>query len=545
VSPPDPSAADGRPRACFVVLDGWGLRAPAWDNAVTRANAPTWRHLWEEGDYPRSTLTTHGTAVGLPARQMGNSEVGHLNLGAGRVVRQSLQRIAHAIETGEFARNDVFLTLIRAVKERGATLHLMGLVGPGGVHAVDEHLLALCDLAQREEAPSVRMHLFLDGRDTPPQSARDFLTELFGRAGLGEKCKVATLMGRYWAMDRDRRWERTEAAYRAIVQGEGEAVHDPVEAVAAAYEAGETDEFVKPRVMVGPDGEPVGRVRDGDGVIFFNFRSDRARQITRALADPAFSAFDRGPGHPRVELATMTQYDEAFPLPAAFPPQPMDGLLADVLEARGLKSFRTAETEKYPHVTFFFNGGVEEAPEGEARRMVPSPRVATYDLQPEMSAAEVTRGLVEAIRSREYDVLVCNYANPDMVGHTGVLEAAIRAVEAVDAGLAEVLAACRETETALLVTADHGNCEQMWDEESNGPHTAHTTNPVGIVLVEPEGRRTTEELVPGALCDVAPTLLGLIGVPQPAAMTGRDLRVLAGEVRERAERRGLAAAAGD
>jgi 2,3-bisphosphoglycerate-independent phosphoglycerate mutase len=545
VAPPDPSPAAGRPRACFVVLDGWGLREPAWDNAVTRAHAPTWRHLWEEGSYPRSTLTTHGPAVGLPAGQMGNSEVGHLNLGAGRVVRQSLQRIAHAIESGEFARNDVFLALARAVKERGATLHLMGLVGPGGVHAVDEHLLALCDLAQREEVPNVRLHLFLDGRDTPPQSARDFLTELFGRAGLGEKCRVATLMGRYWAMDRDQRWERTEAAYRAIVHGEGVAVHDAVEAVAAAYAAGETDEFVKPRVMVGAEGEPAGRVRDGDGVIFFNFRSDRARQITRALADPAFSAFDRGPAHPQIELATMTQYDEGFPLPAAFPPQPMDDILADVLEARGLKSFRTAETEKYPHVTFFFNGGVEEAPDGEARRLVPSPKVATYDLQPEMSAADVTRGLVEAIGSREYDLMVCNFANPDMVGHTGVLEAAIAAVEAVDAGLGEVLAACRDSETALLVTADHGNCEQMWDPVSNGPHTAHTTNPVGIVLVEPEGRRTTHALVSGALCDVAPTLLGLIGVPQPAAMTGRDLRVSDGGPRERAERRGLAAAAGD
>jgi 2,3-bisphosphoglycerate-independent phosphoglycerate mutase len=508
-----------------VILDGWGLREPVWDNAVAQANAPTWRHLWEEGGYPRATLTTHGPAVGLPPGQMGNSEVGHMNLGAGRVVMQSLQRISRAIETGEFHRNQAFLELIRAVKERGATLHLMGLVGPGGVHAVDAHLLALVELAERHGLPRTRVHVFLDGRDTPPASARDFLTELFGRAGGGGAVCVASLMGRYWAMDRDRRWDRVEKAYRAIVHGEGLAVHDPVEAVAAAYEQGETDEFVTPRVVVGDDGEPVGRLRDGDGVIFFNFRADRARQMTRALADPEFAGFDRGPAPPKVDVVTMTQYDEDFPLPAAFPPQPMDDKLADVLVSHGRTGFRTAETEKYPHVTYFFNGGVEDPPPGETRRLVDSPRVATYDLQPEMSAPEVTRGLVEAIRSRAYDVLVCNYANPDMVGHTGVLKAAVAAVEAVDRGLGEVLAACRETGTALIVTADHGNCEQMWDPETNGPHTAHTTNPVGIVLVEPEERRTAVGLRDGALCDVAPTILGLVGLPQPALMTGRDLRV--------------------
>ena len=523
---PDTPASAGRPRACLVILDGWGLREPADDNAVTRADAPTWRHLWEEGEYPRARLTTHGPAVGLPPGQMGNSEVGHMNLGAGRVVMQSLQRIAHAIESGDFARNEAFVGLMRAVKERGATLHLMGLVGPGGVHAVDDHLLALCDLAGREEVPAVRIHVFLDGRDTPPRSARDFLTELFGRQAGNGACRVATLMGRYWAMDRDKRWDRTEQAYRAIVYGEGIPVRNPVEAVQTAYDAGESDEFVKPRVLVDRDGEPVGRLRDGDGVIFFNFRADRARQMTRALADPEFDGFDRGPGAPKVDVVTMTQYDEELPLSAAFPPQPLDDKLCDVLAARGLTSFRTAETEKYPHVTYFFNGGVEEPPPGETRRLVPSPKVATYDLQPEMSAPDVTRGLVEAIRSKAYDVLVCNYANPDMVGHTGVLEAAIRAVETVDRGVGEVLQACRETGTTLIVTADHGNCEQMWDPETNGPHTAHTTNPVGIVLVEPEDRRTAAGLNDGALCDIAPTILGLIGVEQPEAMTGKDLRVL-------------------
>jgi 2,3-bisphosphoglycerate-independent phosphoglycerate mutase len=522
-----PSAGSGaadRPRVALVILDGWGLREPADDNAVTRAQAPTWRRLWEGGEHPRATLTTHGPAVGLPEGQMGNSEVGHMNLGAGRVVMQSLLRISRAIESGEFASIPAFGELIGEVKASGGTLHLMGLIGPGGVHAVDSHLLALCEMAGRHGLPRVRVHAFLDGRDTPPQSARDYLTELAGRANHGTACAIATVTGRYWAMDRDRRWDRTEKAYRAMVYGEGIPVTDPVAAVGEAYAAGETDEFVLPRVMVDAAGEPVGRIRDGDGVIFFNFRSDRARQMTRALADPEFAGFDRGPGHPRVRVVTMTQYDEEFPLPAAFPPQPMDNILAEVLEAHGLAGFRTAETEKYPHVTYFFNGGEEEAPAGEERRMVPSPRVATYDLQPEMSAPAVAQGLVEAIRSRRHDVLVCNFANPDMVGHTGVLEAAIRAVETVDACLDDVLRACRETDTTLIVTADHGNCEQMWDPTTNGPHTAHTTNPVGIVLVEPQGRRTAVRLEPGALCDVAPTILGLLGVPQPAEMTGRDLR---------------------
>lgn len=516
--------AEDAPRVALLILDGWGLREPTEDNAVTRADAPAWRHLWEEGDYARARLTTHGPAVGLPEGQMGNSEVGHMNLGAGRVVMQSLLRISRAIEAGEFHLNPAFQDLLLKVKERGATLHLLGLIGPGGVHAVDAHLLALCEMAQKHGIPRIRVHAFLDGRDTPPQSARDYLTELLGRANHGTACNVATVMGRYWSMDRDRRWDRTEKAYRAMVHGDGIPVTDPIRAVAEAYETGETDEFVQPRVVVDPNGEPVGTIRDGDGVIFFNFRSDRARQMTRALADPSFGGFDRGERHPRVDVVTMTRYDEDFPLPEAFPPQPMDNILCEVLAAHGKKGFRTAETEKYPHVTYFFNGGIEEPPAGEERRLVASPRVATYDLQPEMSSPDVTEGLIEAIRSRRYDLMVCNFANPDMVGHTGVLEAAIRAVESVDVGVAAALEACRESGTTLIVTADHGNCEQMWDPETGGPHTAHTTNPVGIVLVEPAGRRTAARLEDGALCDVAPTILGLLGIPQPAEMTGRDLR---------------------
>jgi 2,3-bisphosphoglycerate-independent phosphoglycerate mutase len=525
------SDTPSRRAAALVILDGWGLREPAADNAVSQAHTPAWDALWSSGAYPRARLTTHGPAVGLPEGQMGNSEVGHLNLGAGRVVMQSLQRIATAIESGELQRNEPLLAAMRAVRERGGTLHLMGLVGAGGVHASDTHLLALCEMAAREALPHVRVHAFLDGRDTPPRSGHGFLTELIGRTGTrrgdGEHhlgCQVSTLMGRYWAMDRDRRWERTERAYRALVYGDGIAVHDPARALTDAYAAGETDEFVEPRIVVDEAGVPVGRVRSGDAVVFFNFRADRVRQITRAFAEREFTHFDRGAGHPQVEIVTLTQYDEDFPLPAVFPPQSMANILSDVLAQHGRTSFRTAETEKYPHVTYFFNGGLEHAPAGEERRLVPSPRVPTYDQQPEMSASAVADGLVEAIRARRHDLYVCNFANPDMVGHTGVFEAAVRAVETTDGCLARVVEACRETGTALLVTADHGNCEQMWDPTTNGPHTAHTTNPVGIVLVEPDGRRTASALADGALCDVAPTLLGLLGLPQPTEMTGRDLR---------------------
>jgi 2,3-bisphosphoglycerate-independent phosphoglycerate mutase len=514
----------GSPRVALVILDGWGLREPADDNAVTLARTPNWDHLWTEGQFARARLVTHGPAVGLPEGQMGNSEVGHLNLGAGRVVLQSLQRITRAIESGEFMQNSAFLDLFRKVRTRGGTLHVMGLIGPGGVHAVDSHLLALCELAGRAGIPNIRIHAFLDGRDTPPQSARDFLIELSGRSNHRFGCRIATVIGRYFAMDRDRRWDRTQLAYDAIVHGEGEPIRDPIRAISEAYEGGETDEFVRPRVVVDEEGEPVGRVRDGDGVVFFNFRADRGRQLSRAIASSEFEEFDRRPNPPQVDVVTMTEYDADFPLTAAFPPQPMDNLLSDVLAEHGLSSFRTAETEKYPHVTYFLNGGREEPPAGEVRKLVPSPKVPTYDLQPEMSAPEVTEGFIEAIRSRRYSLLVCNYANPDMVGHTGVLEAAIRAVETVDQGLGGVIRACRETGTALLVTADHGNCEQMWDPVTNGPHTAHTTNPVGIVLVPPGDASTTRALADGALCDVAPTILGLLGIEQPNEMTGRDLR---------------------
>jgi 2,3-bisphosphoglycerate-independent phosphoglycerate mutase len=518
------SGSNQRARVVLLVLDGWGLREPSDDNAIAIAASPNWDRLWD-GRLPRARLTTHGVAVGLPEGQMGNSEVGHLNLGAGRVVAQALERISQAIESGEFFLNERLVEVMKQVRERGATLHLMGLIGPGGVHAVDSHLLALCEMASKHGVPALRVHAFLDGRDTPPRSARDYLTELVGRSSGGKGCRIATIMGRYWAMDRDRRWDRTERAFRAFVHGEGIPIRDPVAAVAEAYDSSETDEFIQPRVVVDEQGRPVGPIRDGDAVIFFNFRADRVRQISRALAERDFPHFDRGTGKPDIEVVTMTEYDEDFPLDVAFPPQNMENILADVLAANGLTSFRTAETEKYPHVTYFFNGGVEDPPKGEERKLVPSPRVATYDLQPEMSAPEVAEVLLEAIRSRRYDLLVCNFANPDMVGHTGVLDAAVRAVECVDEQLGRVVSACETTGTTLIVTADHGNCEQMWDPTTNGPHTAHTMNPVGIVLVEPFERRTAAGLRDGALCDVAPTILGLLGIRPPDDMTGRDLRI--------------------
>ncbi len=514
------------PGVLLVILDGWGLREPASDNAISQARTPTWDQLWSSGRYPRATLQTSGRAVGLPDGQMGNSEVGHLNLGAGRVVSQSILRISDAIRSGDFFRNDALQSAVRAVKERGSTLHLMGLLGPGGVHAVDDHLHALLDLAAREDAPRVRLHLFLDGRDTPPKSARGYLTGLLRRLGGDERVRIATLAGRYFGMDRDRRWERTRLAYQAVL-GRGAVSSDPVQALEQAYAAGETDEFVTPRVLVDRGGEPVGVMREGDVVIFFNFRADRARQLCRALAEDGFDNFATA-GRPRVELVTLTEYDSDFSFPVAFPALELRETLADALADHGLRGFRTAETEKYPHVTYFFNGGWEDPPAGEERRLVPSPKVATYDLQPEMSAPGVTDGLLEAVRSRRFSFLLCNYANPDMVGHTGVLEAAVRAVEAVDQCVGRVLAACRETGTTLLVSADHGNCEQMYDPETGGPHTAHTTNPVGILLVEPEDARTAGALEHGALCDVAPTVLGLLDVPQPTEMTGRDLRRLSG-----------------
>ena len=502
----------------LVVLDGWGYRAEREGNAIALAETPVWDRLWSKT--PRTLLNASGLAVGLPEGQMGNSEVGHLNLGAGRVVMQDLVRISKAIEEGDFFRNAELLAACRAARKSGGTLHLMGLIGDGGVHAVDTHLFALIDLAEREKVDRVAIHALLDGRDTLPKSALGFMRELLQRAR--GRATVASVGGRYHGMDRDKRWDRTERWYRAAVDGTGPRADDPEAVIREAYERGETDEFIQPATIHDGD-DPVAPIRDGDAVIFFNYRSDRMRQIVRALTMPGFDAFDVS-RRPRVHAVTMTSYDQTFDLPVAFPPQSMARIVAEVVSERGLTMFRTAETEKYAHVTYFFNGGIEPPFPGEERLLVPSQKVATYDLAPEMSAPGVTDVLCNAIESGTHDFTLCNYANGDMVGHSGSLPATIRAVETVDRCLARVLDAAERAGARMLITADHGNCELMIDPETGGPHTAHTTNPVPFLVLDPDGDRPLRQ--GGALCDVGPTILSMLGVEQPAEMTGVDLRTL-------------------
>ena len=504
----------------LIVLDGWGYRPETDGNAIALASTPTWDSIWARGS--RTLLEASGLRVGLPEGQMGNSEVGHLNLGAGRVVMQDLVRISSAIADGTFYTNPTLTAACRQVKSNGGTLHLLGLIGSGGVHAIDTHLCALLDLARREGVDRVAIHAFLDGRDTLPKSALGFMQELLDYIRqTGNPAKIASISGRYYAMDRDRRWDRTGLAYRAIVLGDGTPVTDPLDAIRKAYESGKTDEFMLP-VVVTENGKAVAPMRDGDAVICFNYRSDRMRQIVRALIDPAFDGFDISK-RPKVSVTTLTNYDKTFPVPVAFHPTSMDRILAEVLSARGLCMLKTAETEKYPHVTYFFNGGVEAPYPCEERVLVASPKVATYDLQPEMSAAGVTDALINGISSREHDFILCNYANADMVGHSGSIPATIKAVETVDQCLTRVLKAAESAGTRLIVTADHGNAEMMIDPETGGPHTAHTTNPVPFVVIDWEQE---QRLRPGgALCDVAPTILSMLGIEQPAEMTGVNLGV--------------------
>ncbi|MGQ0764345.1 MAG: 2,3-bisphosphoglycerate-independent phosphoglycerate mutase [Gemmatimonadota bacterium] len=500
----------------LVVLDGFGYRENGEGNAVDLASMPNWTGLWSRSS--RTLLDASGLAVGLPAGQMGNSEVGHLNLGAGRVVKQDLVRIGEAISDRSFHERPAFTRACDHVAESGGTLHLMGLLGDGGVHAHDEHLLALVDMAGWRGIAKVALHLLLDGRDTMPASARGYMSNLLSR--VGGRAIVASLGGRYFGMDRDRRWERVRLWYDASVRGVAPCASDPVGAITEAYDRGETDEFLTP-VCITVDGAPVAPMRDGDAVICFNFRSDRMRQIVRALTDPGFAGFPVT-GRPQVHLATMTSYDETFSFPVAFPPFSMARIVAELVSERGLTMFRTAETEKYPHVTYFFNGGIEAPFAGEVRDLVPSPRVATYDLQPEMAAVGVTDVLCTAIRSGSWDFTLCNFANADMVGHTGSLPAVIRALECVDDCLARIISAAGKTGARLLITADHGNCEQMIDPISGGPHTAHTTNPVPFVMLDWDGS-VNHLRQRGALCDVGPTILSLLGIEQPTEMDGRNL----------------------
>ncbi|MBI1967545.1 MAG: 2,3-bisphosphoglycerate-independent phosphoglycerate mutase [Gemmatimonadetes bacterium] len=504
----------------LIVLDGWGFRPGRDGNAIELGDTPAWHRLW--GKAPRTLLEASGLAVGLPEGQMGNSEVGHLNLGAGRVVPQDIVRISQAVASGEFFRLPALVELCDHVKRSGGTLHLIGLIGNGGVHALDTHLLGAIELGQLAELP-VAIHAWLDGRDTAPQSALGFMQELLQHLGNREggrgKGVVSTVVGRYYAMDRDKRWDRTKLAFDAMVRGIGPTAPDPLAAIRQAYQAGETDEFVKPRVIAGTP-----RIRTGDGVFCFNFRADRMRQIVRALVIEGFDGFDIS-DRPRVKVVTMTQYDETFPIPTVFGPMVLSKIVAEVLHEHGMTTFRTAETEKYAHVTYFFNGGFEVPYKGEERLLVPSQKVATYDLMPQMSALGVTDALCRAIEAGDHDFILCNYANGDMVGHSGVLRAAVKAVETVDQCLARVLKSAEKRNATLLVTADHGNCELMIDPLTGGPHTAHTTNPVPFLIV---GEDSPGPLRPGgSLCDVGPTILHLLGIEPPSEMTGRDLREVA------------------
>ncbi|MFN2572739.1 MAG: 2,3-bisphosphoglycerate-independent phosphoglycerate mutase [Gemmatimonadales bacterium] len=493
----------------LVVLDGWGFRPGRDGNAIELGNTPVWHRLWAQP--VRTLLEASGLAVGLPEGQIGNSEVGHLNLGAGRVVPQDLVRISQSIESGEFYCIPALVHLCEETRKAHGTLHVMGLIGTGGVHALDKHLLAALELGRRAGVP-VAIHAWLDGRDTPPKSGLGYMKEL-----LEKNAPVSTVIGRYYAMDRDKRWDRIKLAYDAMVNGVGVPVADPISAITQAYAAGETDEFVKPRVI---QGAPL--IRDGDGIFCFNYRADRMRQIVRALASPDFDGFDVT-GRPTVRLVTMTRYDGTLPFPAAYEPFVLSRIVAEVLSERGKTMFRTAETEKYAHVTYFFNGGYEPPYKGEERLLVPSQKVATYDLMPEMSAPGVTDVLCAAIARKQHDFILCNYANGDMVGHSGVLAATIEAVETVDRCLARVLATAEQAGVTVLITADHGNCELMIDPATGGPHTAHTTNPVPFVMVG-AGAGKHALRAGGSLRDVGPTILQLLGIEPPREMTGRDLR---------------------
>ncbi|HEY5884829.1 MAG TPA: 2,3-bisphosphoglycerate-independent phosphoglycerate mutase [Pyrinomonadaceae bacterium] len=512
--------ATKRPLA-LIIIDGWGYSARKDGNAIALAATPYYDELCEK--YPQTLLVASGERVGLPAGVMGNSEVGHLNIGAGRVIRMDVSRVDYDIAIGEFFRNEVLVTAMEAVKQRGA-LHLMGLLSDGKVHSSIEHLYALLKMARDRGVPRVLIHCFLDGRDTPPASAINYLKALQNKIqeiGIGE---IATVIGRYYAMDRDKRWERTQRAYEALVEGHGEPATDPIAAVQKSYERGVTDEFVEPIVIVNEDGSPIGTLKDGDSVIFFNFRPDRARQLTRAIAVPGFAEFDLSL-RPSTAFVCFTVYDRTFPLPIAFPPHDHKNVLAEVWDAARVRNYRLAETEKYAHVTYFFNGGVEREHECERRLLVPSPKIATYDLQPEMSAFNVTDKVLRAIDEGETDIFIVNFANPDMVGHTGKLDKTIEACQYVDTCLGWITKGIRQARGITLITADHGNAEQMIDPQSGGPHTAHTTNPVPFHLVD-EDSKGIKLREGGALEDVAPTILSLMGTSQPQEMTGVDLRNL-------------------
>jgi 2,3-bisphosphoglycerate-independent phosphoglycerate mutase len=502
----------------LMILDGWGINPHRENNAIAQARTPNMTRFC--ADYPCTDIGTSGMSVGLPDGQMGNSEVGHLNIGAGRIVYQDLTRISKSIADGDFFTNPVLLDCIAKTRAAGGRLHLAGLLSDGGVHSHNTHLYALLELARRQGLHDVVVHCLLDGRDTPPSSGADYLAQLeteIGRIGVG---RIGTVIGRFYAMDRDNRWERVEKAYAAMVCGEGERFASAALAIEQSYRNGVTDEFVVPSVIAA-GGEPVGMIRDGDGFIFFNYRSDRAREITRTLTDTAFSGFERKSRPDLASYVCMTTYDETFNLPVAFGPEALTHILGEVVSRAGLNQLRIAETEKYAHVTFFFNGGSEVPFTNEERVLIPSPKeVATYDQKPEMSAVPVTDELLARLDEDKYDLVVLNFANADMVGHTGIMEAAVRAIETVDTCVGRLVEKVRAKGGQVIITADHGNAETMVDE-NGGPHTAHTTDRVPLILVD--DTRKGARLRPGVLADIAPTILELLGIPQPREMTGKSL----------------------
>jgi 2,3-bisphosphoglycerate-independent phosphoglycerate mutase len=503
----------------LIIMDGWGYRKEKHGNAILHAKTPTFDRL--DREYPPTLLQASGLEVGLPEGQMGNSEVGHLNIGAGRVVYQELPRISNSIKDGSLFSNRVLLNAMENTKKNNSSLHLMGLLSDGGVHSHIEHIFALIEMAKRNRVENLFIHPFLDGRDTPPKSALTYIEALNAKLKKLDVGKIATIMGRYYGMDRDRRWDRTKKAYDAIVYGIGNFAASAEEALHRSYENQVTDEFMLPAVIVDNKNNPVGSIKDGDSVIFYNFRSDRARQIIRTLYEDNFKEFDRGGKNLTLHITCLTEYDIRFGLPLAFPPNiPRNGL-GEILGRKGIRQFRTAETEKYAHVTFFFNGGIEEPYNGEDRILVSSPKVATYDLKPEMSAREVTAEVVKAIASKNYPLIIVNFANPDMVGHTGVFDAAVKAVEVVDESVGRIIDEARRNGGDILITADHGNIEDMIDDKGE-PITAHTTNPVPFYCVTDKKVNLRDG---GRLSDIAPTILKLLNIEQPVEMTGKSLIV--------------------
>jgi 2,3-bisphosphoglycerate-independent phosphoglycerate mutase len=507
-----------RPRPMtLIILDGWGCRAETDANAIAAAHKPNWDML--VANYPYTEISGSGRCVGLPGNQMGNSEVGHLNMGAGRIVSQDLTRIDTAIEDGSFFTNPTLLQALLQAKTQNKAVHIMGLLSPGGVHSHEQHIFAMIEMAKRHDISTLYIHAFLDGRDTPPQSAAESLRRLQDHCDRAH-ARVASLIGRYYAMDRDQRWERVDEAYRLLVDGSAH-YHAPsaIEGLEQAYARGETDEFVK-ATSIHSATEAPATIQEGDIVIFMNFRSDRAREITQAFIDPEFTGFKR-PRAPKLgAFVCLSQYDVRFAVPTAFAPQSLDNLLGEMISREGLHQLRIAETEKYAHVTFFFNGGVETPFPNEDRILIPSPKVATYDLQPEMSAPLLTTRLIEAIKSGQYDLIICNFANPDMVGHSGNLPATVKAIETIDACLGQITQALLEVGGEAIITADHGNAEMMFDPATHQPHTAHTSNLVPFIYI---GRAAEIININGKLSDISPTLLTLMNLPQPSEMTGENL----------------------